>query len=168
MLDDGAHGDGEAGDGVYGAEIPSYPAGSLVNYMFTYRTTVFVQQEPTVPDVVIEFDLPRDRVVINEFMASNSAAFQDGQSEFDDWIELLNVSTETVDLSGMYLTDSDDDRQQWSFPEGTTLDLEGLASISSYGRTMIRSMTRACTPTSGCPGAGKQSCWWIPRQTETS
>ena len=27
MLDDGAHGDGEAGDGVYGAEIPSNSAG---------------------------------------------------------------------------------------------------------------------------------------------
>jgi hypothetical protein len=121
MLDDGAHGDGEAGDGVYGAEIPPYPAGSLVQYTFSYRTTVFVQQDPTVPDVVIDFDLPLDRVVINEFMASNSAAFQDGQSEFDDWIELLNVSTETVDLSGMYLSDSDDDRKQWSFPEGTTL-----------------------------------------------
>jgi hypothetical protein len=66
-------------------------------------------------------DLPLDRIVINEFMASNTTTIQDAQEGFDDWIKLLNVSDEVVDLSGMYLTDTANDLKKWSFPEGTTL-----------------------------------------------
>ena len=32
MLDDGLHGDGTAGDGVYGGQIPAFPAGTIVKY----------------------------------------------------------------------------------------------------------------------------------------
>ena len=32
MADDGLHGDGAAGDGVYGGQIPGFPAGSTVSY----------------------------------------------------------------------------------------------------------------------------------------
>ena len=118
MFDDGAHGDGEAGDGVYGAEIPSYPAGTLVHYMFTYQVTSSAPEEPP-PDAV---DDPLvGRIVINELMASNATAVQDPQEEYDDWIELLNVSQEAVDLSGMYLTDTEDNLKKWTFPEGTSL-----------------------------------------------
>ena len=32
MLDDGAHGDGPAGDGVFGAQLPAYPHGAIVEF----------------------------------------------------------------------------------------------------------------------------------------
>ena len=121
MLDDGAHGDDYPGDGIFGAEMPSYPSSYLIEYMFTFQTVVSLAQETPGPDPVVNLDLPRDRIVINEFMASNSATIQDGEGEFEDWIELLNVSGETTDLSGMYLTDKESDPKQWMFPEGTTL-----------------------------------------------
>ncbi len=35
MLDDGAHRDGVAGDGAYGAQIPAQPVGTAVNYYLT-------------------------------------------------------------------------------------------------------------------------------------
>lgn len=35
MADDGAHQDGAAGDGVYGAQIPAFPNGTTVNYFVT-------------------------------------------------------------------------------------------------------------------------------------
>ena len=35
MLDDGAHHDGAAGDATFGAQIPPYPGGTLVNYYIT-------------------------------------------------------------------------------------------------------------------------------------
>jgi hypothetical protein len=35
MLDDGTHHDGAAGDGIYGAEIPAFPAGATVSYYIT-------------------------------------------------------------------------------------------------------------------------------------
>lgn len=41
MFDDGAHGDGAANDGVYGASIPAQAAGTTVNYMVTVTDTAF-------------------------------------------------------------------------------------------------------------------------------
>ena len=35
MADDGLHGDGAAGDGIYGGLIPGFPAGATVNYFVT-------------------------------------------------------------------------------------------------------------------------------------
>lgn len=75
--------------------------------------------------------------------------------EFDDWIELLNISDREVDLSGMYLTDRKDDLRKWAFPEGTMLapgaylivwadedgsDAQGLHTsfkLSSEGETVL-------------------------------
>ena len=39
MFDDGAHGDGEKGDGTFGGEIPPFPAGSLVRYYVEARSS---------------------------------------------------------------------------------------------------------------------------------
>ena len=39
MLDDGLHGDGAAGDGLYGAQIPAQSAGTLVSYYVTAAST---------------------------------------------------------------------------------------------------------------------------------
>lgn len=121
MFDDGAHEDDYPGDGIFGAEMPSYPSSNLIEYMFTFQTIVPLAQETSGPDPVVNLDLPHDQIVINEFMASNSTTIQDGEGEFEDWIELLNVSGETKDLSGTYLTDKESDPKQWMFPEGTTL-----------------------------------------------
>ena len=120
MCDDGAHGDGQAGDGVFGAELPAYPVGSLVHYKLTYELGIPTDDEPP-PVQNTQDDLPLDRIVINEFMASNATAVQDPQGDYDDWIELLNVSNEVVDLSGMYLSDSADTPKKWMFPGGTTM-----------------------------------------------
>ena len=61
-------------------------------------------------------------VKINEFLAANDSANQDPQGDYDDWIELYNSGTETIDLTGYYLTDDLGDLTQWSFPQGTTID----------------------------------------------
>jgi hypothetical protein len=119
MHDDGAHGDGAAGDGVFGAEVPAYPAGTLVHYMLTYKEGA-PPVDDTPPPAETE-DPTLGPIVINEFMASNATCVQDPQGDYDDWLELLNVSEEVVDLSGMYLSDSEYDPTKWSFPEGTTM-----------------------------------------------
>jgi hypothetical protein len=46
--------------------------------------------------------------------------FADG-TETEDWIELYNLTTGPVDLSGFYLGDDPDDPCQWSFPGGTII-----------------------------------------------
>jgi hypothetical protein len=60
-------------------------------------------------------------VVINELMAANQTTTRDPQGDYDDWIELLNLSEQEVNLSGMYLTDKKNNPRKWAFPEGTTL-----------------------------------------------
>src|SRR6185503_18253654 len=46
-------------------------------------------------------------VSINEWMASNVGALADpADNNYDDWFELYNPTTNTVDLAGYYLTDT--------------------------------------------------------------
>jgi hypothetical protein len=46
-------------------------------------------------------------VFVNEWMASNVGALADpADNDFDDWFELYNPSTNTVDLTGYFLTDT--------------------------------------------------------------
>lgn len=61
-------------------------------------------------------------VVINELMADNETLVTNELDEYADWIELYNTSSQTVDLSGWYLTDEDTQLQRWAFPAGTTIN----------------------------------------------
>ena len=58
---------------------------------------------------------------INEFLAANDLTNQDPQGDYDDWIEIYNSGSETIDLSGYYLTDDLNDLTKWSFPQNTTI-----------------------------------------------
>ena len=68
-------------------------------------------------------------VVINELMASNSDSFADPQGEYDDWLELHNLTDEAVLLTGMYLTDKEDDLRKWEFPENTEIPPNGYLIV---------------------------------------
>ena len=61
------------------------------------------------------------QLVINELMADNGITIAHPDGSTPDWIELYNAGTETVDLSGMYLTDDLTDPTCWQFLEGTTI-----------------------------------------------
>lgn len=61
-------------------------------------------------------------VVINEIMASNTTTATDNAGEYDDWIELYNKSSVTVDLSGWHITDKTDNLTKYEIPSGTTID----------------------------------------------
>jgi hypothetical protein len=103
-----------------------------------------------------EFNFPTDGIVINEFMASNDTDATDQNGEFEDWIELYNNGSETVDLNGYFLSDDSADPMKWTFPEGVSLESdsylivwadedleqEGLHAdfkLSSSGETIILS-----------------------------
>lgn len=62
-----------------------------------------------------------DTVRINEFMASNGSTIQDEDGDYEDWIELYNYGSETVDLSGWGLSDDTSQPMQWTFAEGTEI-----------------------------------------------
>jgi len=134
MFDDGEHGDGQAGDGTWGVSIAL--SSSCVEYYIYAEfgdaggfSPARAQHEfYSVCAATVSGD-----VVINEFLASNDTTMADQDGEFDDWIELYNTGSETVDLSGYFLSDDDDEPGAWSFPEGTTIDPDGYLIIWADG-----------------------------------
>lgn len=56
---------------------------------------------------------------INEVMASTDVVNLDKQSY--DWVEIVNQSGETIDLSGFGLSDNESRPRKWQFPEGATI-----------------------------------------------
>jgi hypothetical protein len=68
-------------------------------------------------------------IVINELMPVNTTIATDQNGEYDDWIELHNLSSERIDVSGYFLTDNKNNVSKWIIPEGT--------SISGYGYLII-------------------------------
>lgn len=72
---------------------------------------------------VYESDL--SPIVINELMAVNYLTAADQNNQFDDWIELKNLSSRTVDISGYYLSDSKTNPTKWTVPYGTKISGNG-------------------------------------------
>jgi hypothetical protein len=62
-----------------------------------------------------------DAIVINEIMAVNSVTAADQNGQFDDWIELHNITADQVDISGYYLSDSKSNPTKWKVPAGTSI-----------------------------------------------
>lgn len=56
------------------------------------------------------------KLVINEILASNTAANTDENDEFDDWFEIYNTGAEAVDIGGMYVTDDLQNLKLWQIP----------------------------------------------------
>ncbi len=126
MYDDGAHNDGEANDGIYGADLEindffmqyyiyaeNDNAGKFSPQRAEYEYHILTASlsNPTVGDLVI-----------NEFMASNDAAVSDQDGEFDDWIELYNNGSGSIDLEGYFLSDDSENLMKWAFPSGAMIE----------------------------------------------
>ena len=72
-------------------------------------------------------------VVINELMPVNSTTIADNYGEYDDWIEIFNLSTSTIDLSGYYLSDNHKKPSKWQIPNGTSIVGKGYLIIWADG-----------------------------------
>lgn len=126
MYDDGAHGDGVAGDHVYGAQV------TLNNVVFEYyiyaensNAGLFSPQRAEHEYHSLTISMPyasNGNVLINEVLASNSNYGHDSNDESDDWVELYNVTNTGIDLSGMYLSDDPLNLMKWAFPLGTAIN----------------------------------------------
>jgi len=135
LRDDGNNDDGAAGDGVYGGAVPSYPAGTEVRYYVEVYADGVTSFEPPRAELgadsyLVDMDVAQfTPVVINEVMPLNEATLADPQGELDDWVELHNITAETVDLSGMYLSDKEGNPRKWELPEGTTIEGGGYLIV---------------------------------------
>jgi hypothetical protein len=61
----------------------------------------------------------QETVRITEFMALNNNGLDDEDGDEEDWIEIHNAGTTTVNLAGWYLTDTTNDLKKWTFPSVT-------------------------------------------------
>jgi hypothetical protein len=137
MYDDGAHNDGNASDGVYGAAIPGYVAGTFVRYYIeaiANNATLSASYLPTGAEhdiFVYTVAAPQaaNGVAINELLASNTTGATDEAAEYEDWIELYNNNATAVDLGGYYLTDDATNLAKWQIPTGTTIPANGYLIV---------------------------------------
>lgn len=113
----------------YNAVIPAQSVVGKVDYYIEAKaTTGATTYKPyDAPGDSYNYLLNTDalpQLVINEFMASSTTCCPDmsgGTAEYDDWIEIYNAGTGTVDLSGMYLSDNLSDPFKSKIPQGITL-----------------------------------------------
>lgn len=120
MYDDGLHGDGAAGDQIYGAEIPGYPGNTTVHYYVRARDNEGAQtlDPESAPGVTYSYlvGYVPPPLFLNEFMAANTTTIADEFGEFDDWVEIYNGGSQPVDLGGLNLSDDLAIPNRYTFP----------------------------------------------------
>ncbi len=118
--------------------IPAFPAGTTVYYYIeanavkTHGTTAFSPPHAEQGAAEYRINVPvvkESSVVINELMAANTKSLTDPQGQYEDWLELHNLTDKTVNLTGMYLTDKVDNLKKWEFPENTTIPAHGYLLV---------------------------------------
>ena len=119
-------------------DIPAFPAESTVYYYVeasaakTHGTADFspVGAEFRPAQYRVGLSVAKEtRVVINELMATNTQSLADPQGQYEDWLELHNLTNDTIDLTGMYLTDKINNLKKWGFPENTTIPARGYLLV---------------------------------------
>jgi hypothetical protein len=122
----------------YVGHIPGFPADTTVYYYVeanavkTHGTTAFspARSEQGAAEYQIGAPVAKETpVVINELMAFNTKSLVDPQGKHEDWLELHNLTSDVVNLTGMYLTDKTDDPKKWAFPENTTIPAHGYLLV---------------------------------------
>ncbi|RMF38927.1 MAG: hypothetical protein D6759_00325, partial [Chloroflexi bacterium] len=135
MADDGAHGDGAANDGRFGAVIPFVPQqeGYWVEYFVEAEDAAGMvsRDRPGWPQGNYRYITGWQRLplFINEVMALNTRTLEDEAGEHDDWVEVYNAGAVTVTLAGFYLTDDLTEPTKWGFPAGTVLPPGGYPLV---------------------------------------
>ena len=76
-------------------------------------------------------------VIISEFMAANSGSLSGPGGTHDDWIELQNLSSHTVNLAGWVLSNSPKEKRGWPFPS-TNLAPSSQLVVWASGRNLSR------------------------------
>lgn len=58
-------------------------------------------------------------IAINEIVSSNKITISDEDGDFEDWIEIYNYGTISINLGGFGLSDNESDIKKWIFPSVT-------------------------------------------------
>lgn len=133
MYDDGAHHDGAAGDGKYGAAFAmDYPTVEYYLYAENTNAGIFSPQRAEHEFYSLTAIIPQlapKTLVINEILASNVADATDASGQHADWIELYNNTAQNQYLFGLYLSDDSTQLQKWALPESAMIPANGYLII---------------------------------------
>lgn len=126
------------GDGHFEATIPGLLAGKIDYYVEaragnTAKAARFwprrAEREPRSFRVLASDPSSTPGVRINKFMAINESTLADPQGEFDDWIELKNLTSTPYDLTGHFLSDNPNNARKWQFPNDTLIPANGVLLV---------------------------------------
>ncbi len=76
------------------------------------------------------------QVIINEFSCSNMNGPTDAFGQREDWIELYNMGSAPVDLTGYYLSDRQTNPTKWMIPSGS-IPANGYKMVYCSGRNTV-------------------------------
>ena len=133
MFDDGLHNDLVAGDNIYGASI-TIKSGLVHYYIYAENSNagMFSPQraEHEYYSIIPNSVAPTPgKLFINELLAINTLLQKDEYSKNEDWLELYNTSSEILDLSNSYLSDTYLQPMKWKFPNGTKITPNGFLIV---------------------------------------
>ncbi|MFN8166583.1 MAG: CotH kinase family protein [Bacteroidia bacterium] len=74
------------------------------------------------------------QIVINEYSCANMSLTADNYSKYEDWIELYNAGSSSVNIGGYYLSDRINQPTKWQIPAGTTLAANATILFFADGR----------------------------------
>jgi len=120
MLDDGTQEDAQAGDGIYGASIPS-TANLIEYYVYAENDSAgrFSPERAAYEYYELNTEAEPGDLVINELMARNSFTIADESDDYDDWIELHNTRDFPLSLEGLFLSNNAEQEHLWALPNYT-------------------------------------------------
>ncbi|MBK7443036.1 MAG: hypothetical protein IPI65_16430 [Bacteroidetes bacterium] len=105
MYDDGTHQDGAANDGNYGIDIEIL-IGETDFYYFITATDVdgLSSNYPACASLYLPIGFTAPNLVINEFMAINTATLADEDGVYSDYIELFNRGNTDIYLGDKFFS----------------------------------------------------------------
>lgn len=110
-----------------GRSVGLIPDGEPRGRRLVYFPTAGASNNPAIPAV---------NVFINEFMAQNQSTLADpADGDWDDWIELYNAGTTTVDLTGFFLTDNLTNKTAFTIPPGYPIPAGGFLLVWADNET---------------------------------
>ena len=133
MYDDGLHNDGASGDNVYGASfIISSAQAHYYIYAENNTAGIFSPERAEHEFYLLQASVATasvGEVVINEFLASNVSMNTNESGQYQDWIELHNLTSTALDLFGLYLSDNFSNPTKFAIPANTVIPANGYLII---------------------------------------
>ena len=124
MNDSGVDGDQVAGDNIFSAIIPFSNPGDYVQYYVRAVNQDGVALSPEKAEFefyfyTVNYNVISSDIVINEIMASNDNIVADEFGEYDDWIEIYNKGSNSINIANYHLSDNLSILDKYTFPDVT-------------------------------------------------